>query len=41
MTSIAEAAIDAREYQTDLKSLLFLCGFVLLCIAAAIWWLRR
>jgi hypothetical protein len=41
MTLIADAGIDAREYQTHLKSLMFLCGFVLCCIAVAIWWLRR
>ena len=38
---IAEAAIDTPEYQAHVKSLLFLCGFVLVCIAVAIWWLRR
>jgi hypothetical protein len=41
MSLIAEAAVDAGEYQKDLKSLLFLCGFVLICIAVGIWWLKR
>ena len=41
MTWIAEAGLDPHEYQTNLKGLLFLCGFVLVCIAVAIWWLRR
>jgi len=41
MTWLADAAIDTHEYQANLKSLLFVCAFVLLGIAVAIWWLRR
>ena len=38
---LAETGFDPQDYQANLKGLLFLCGFILLCIAAAIWWLRR
>jgi hypothetical protein len=41
MMLLGDSTLDTQEYQANLKSLLFLCGFVLLCIAVTIWWLRR
>jgi len=35
------ADVELNEYRTGLKSLVFVGGFALICIAAAIWWLRR
>ncbi len=41
MMLLGDGTLDTQEYQANLKSLLFIGGFALLCIAATIWWLRR
>jgi len=41
MTWLADATLDAHEYQANLKSLIFVGVFLLMCMAATIWWLRR
>jgi len=33
--------IDTKGWNSDLKSVIFFGVFILICIAAGIWWLRR
>lgn len=36
-----EALLQIAEPQENLRSVIFVCAFLLLLIAAAIWWLNR
>jgi hypothetical protein len=38
---LAADTLDAQSYQGNLKGLIFLGIFLILAIAAFIWWLRR
>jgi hypothetical protein len=38
---LVDNTVNASEMRTDLKSVIFVAVFVLVCMGVAMWWLRR